>query len=80
MDRLINALIYLKQNPIIGVASGFSSGIILTIEGFLVDETILRLVAATGVWMGAMVAFLTLSLKAIQLLKELFYYFKLKKK
>jgi hypothetical protein len=27
-----------------------------------------------------MVAFLTLSLKSIQLLKELFYYFKLKKK
>jgi hypothetical protein len=71
---------YLNEKPIIGMAGGFSSGIILTVQGFLTDETILNVVAAVGVWMGAMMAFFTLMVKAFTLFRDMYYFFKLKRK
>lgn len=61
----------LTHKPIIGVVSGFGSGILLNVQYFFTDEKVLPVVGAIGVWFGAMVAGLTLILKAIELAEKL---------
>lgn len=63
----------------IGIAGGFSSGIILTIQSFLTNEGLLKIVAAVGVWLGALVALITLLVKLIALCREMYFFFKSKK-
>ena len=58
---------YLNQKPTIGIFSGFGSGVILSVQSFITDEYILKLVAALGVWLGMLVAALTLVLKCVEL-------------
>lgn len=71
---------YLNHKPAIGIAGGFSSGVILTVQSFLTDESLLKIVAAVGVWLGALVAFVTLLAKVISLVREMSFYFKKIKK
>ncbi len=71
---------YLNHKPVIGIAGGFSSGIILTVQSFLTDESLLKIVAAIGVWLGAFVALITLLAKVIALVREMSFYFKKIKK
>ena len=56
----------LTHKPLIGILSGLGSGVILNIQNFFTDETILKLVGAAGVWLGAFVAGLTFILKCIE--------------
>lgn len=58
---------YLTEKPGIGIASGFGSGMLAVVQPAFADENLLHLVAALGVWGGALVAGLTLVLKAIEL-------------
>jgi hypothetical protein len=46
-----------------GIISGFSSGGILFIQNVFTNEVWLRVMAAVGVWAGALVAILTLAIK-----------------
>lgn len=57
---------YLNEKPIIGIISGFSSGILLTIQGFLTDESILKIVAGLGAIAATSVAIITLVIKLIE--------------
>ena len=60
----------LTHKPIIGMVSGFGSGILLSAQHFFTDEKILPVVGAMGVWFGALVAGLTLVLKFIELTEK----------
>ena len=73
----MNLLTYLNHKPAIGVISGFSSGVLLSVQSFITDETVLKVVAALGVWLGAIVAGLTVILKIVDGINKL--YIKLKK-
>lgn len=70
---------YLSNHPVVGIASGFGSGMILTIQSFFTNEVILKIVAGCGVWLGAIVALLTLILKTIEFLTMIYKFFKNKK-
>jgi uncharacterized membrane protein len=59
------------HKPTIGMVSGFGSGILLSIQQFVTDENILKIVAGVGIFLGAMVAFLTVILKLIEVFQKL---------
>lgn len=69
----------LTHKPIIGVVSGFGSGMLLSAQHLLTDEKILPIVAASGVWLGAIVAGLTVILKFIEIGEKLISKYKRKK-
>lgn len=69
----------LSHKPIIGVASGFGSGVLLSFQHLLTDEQILKVVGGVGVWMGAAVACLTVLLKIIELIEKYLSNRKIKK-
>jgi hypothetical protein len=62
-----NSADYLNEHPSVGVLSGFGSGVMLSVQNFFMDEHYLHFVAAMGVWLGTMVAGLTLFLKLCDL-------------
>jgi hypothetical protein len=61
---------YLTEKPIIGGIGGISSGGFLFIRSFLLDEKILQLVSALGVYAGFTLCFLTILLKLIEILSK----------
>ena len=61
----------LTEKPFIGMASGFGSGMLLTVQHFVTDEKILPIVGAMGVWGGAIVALLTVILKTIEVFEKI---------
>ncbi|KAA8483762.1 hypothetical protein BDE36_1772 [Arcticibacter tournemirensis] len=61
------AKMFLTEKPAIGMISGVLSWIMLQVQNVMIDENVLKLVAASGVWCGAIVAALTVILKFIDI-------------
>lgn len=57
--------IFLLEKRGVGMISGCLSWVMLQVQNVMVDENILKFVAATGVWCGALVAALTVVLKVV---------------
>lgn len=57
---------FFTENPGVGIVSGFGSGVLLSVQTFIADEHVLKLISVLGIWGGAAVALLTLILKAIE--------------
>ena len=51
---------YLSEKPTIGIISGFSSAGLASIQTFMLDENILKIVASLGAFGGLIVCFLTI--------------------
>jgi hypothetical protein len=60
----------LNQKPAIGVASGITSGILYFLKSLFTDDLILKWVAGLGIWMGLIVALLTVWLRVIEIRKN----------
>lgn len=61
----------LSDNPEIGISAGFGSGVVFSVQQLVTDENVLKIVAGIGIFLGALVAFLTVILKFIELLQKL---------
>ncbi|SDG68144.1 hypothetical protein SAMN05421827_109142 [Pedobacter terrae] len=70
MIDLKNALTFLTDRPSIGMAGGFGSGLLLSVQSFVTDEHALKIAASLGVVFGMLVAALTLILKCIELVEK----------
>lgn len=70
MIDLKNALTFLTDRPSIGMAGGFGSGLLLSVQSFANDEQTLKIIAGLGVVFGMLVAGLTLILKSIELVEK----------
>jgi hypothetical protein len=57
---------HLRQNPITGIISGFSSVGFIKVQHLLTDDQILKLVAGLGTWCSTALAILTLIVWAIK--------------
>lgn len=80
MSLFSTTIDFLADKPQIGMFSGFGSGAILSIQIFITDESLLKLVAACGVWLGALVALVTLIIKSIELFNKALIYIKSRRK
>ena len=60
----------LNQRPAIGIAGGFTSGILYFLKTLFTDDAVLKWVAGLGIWMGLIVAFLTVWLRVIEIRKS----------
>lgn len=60
---------YINNKPQTGVIAGIGSGLIYFIKTLLTDDLILKVVAGIGIWIGLVVALLTMVLKVIEILK-----------
>jgi len=78
MIYLKNTLNYLTDHPQVGMAGGFGSGMLLSIQSVVTDEHSLKIVAGLGVVFGMLVAAITLVLKFIELGEKLLSKFKRK--
>lgn len=68
----MSVLNYLSKHPSVGTVSGVSSAFFLNIQGVITDESVLKVVAGIGVFLGAAVAFITLILKLIELFNKVY--------
>ncbi|HEY2583051.1 MAG TPA: hypothetical protein VGI43_14655 [Mucilaginibacter sp.] len=59
----------LNQKPAIGIAGGLTSGILYLLKELFTDDLILKWVAGLGIWMGLIVAALTVWLRVIEIRK-----------
>lgn len=62
---------YLSDHPHVGAISGFGSGVFMSANGFFMDEGILRIISVFGVWMGFLIATMTIIIKAFDFYKFL---------
>jgi cyanate permease len=59
----------LNQKPAIGIAGGLTSGILYLLKELFTDDLILKWIAGLGIWMGLIVAALTVWLRVIEIRK-----------
>lgn len=78
MINLKNALNFLCERPSIGMAGGFGSGFLLSIQSILSDENTLKMIAGLGAIFGTVVAGITVVLKGMELSEKLITKFKRK--
>lgn len=57
----------LSEHPVIGIASGLLSSLILALKDFFTDEGILYVIQILGVWLGILIVILTAMIKIIEL-------------
>jgi hypothetical protein len=60
----------LNQKPAIGIASGITSGLLYFLKMLFTDDFILKWVAGLGIWMGLIVALLTVWLRVTEIRKN----------
>jgi hypothetical protein len=60
----------LNQKPEIGIASGFTSGLLYLLKELFTDDLVLKWLAGLGIWMGLIVAVLTVWLRIIEIRKQ----------
>jgi len=60
----------LNQKPAIGIVSGFTSGFLYFLKSLFTNDLILKWVAGLGIWMGLIVALLTVWLRIIEIRKN----------
>ena len=61
----------LNQKPAIGIAGGLTSGILYILKELFTDDQVLKWVAGLGIWMGLIVAALTVWLRVIEIRKRI---------
>lgn len=66
----------LAQKPIIGMVSGVTSWVLMGLQNILIDDSWLKIVGAIGIWLGAIIAFLTCILKLIEFSEKIISYFR----
>ncbi|HEY4326153.1 MAG TPA: hypothetical protein VGN20_19355 [Mucilaginibacter sp.] len=59
----------LNQKPVIGIAGGLTSGILYLLKELFTNDLVLKWVAGMGIWMGLIVAALTVWLRVIEIRK-----------
>jgi hypothetical protein len=57
----------LNNKPIIGAVAGSVSWVLYVIKQLLTDDTILKYIAGTGIWLGIIIALLTIYLKLLEI-------------
>jgi hypothetical protein len=60
----------LNQKPEIGIAGGFTSGLLYLLKELFTDDLVLKWLAGLGIWMGLIVAVLTVWLRVIEIRKQ----------
>jgi hypothetical protein len=60
----------LNQKPAIGIAGGLTSGILYLLKELFTDDLVLKWIAGMGIWMGLIVATLTVWLRVIEISKQ----------
>jgi len=60
----------LNQRPAIGIFSGFTSGVLYFLKTVFTDDLVLKWIAGMGIWMGLLVALLTVWLRVIEIRKS----------
>jgi hypothetical protein len=59
----------LNNKPVIGTFAGFFSWGLYVIKQLLTNDTVLKYIAGTGIWLGILVALLTVYLRLIEIKK-----------
>jgi hypothetical protein len=60
----------LNQKPEIGIAGGLTSGVLYLLKKLFTDDLVLKWVAGLGIWMGLIVAMLTVWLRVMEIRKQ----------
>lgn len=60
----------LNQKPEIGILGGLTSGFLYLLKEIFTDDIILKWIAGLGIWMGLIVAMLTVWLRIIEIRKQ----------
>ena len=58
--------VLLSNKPIIGSIAGFFSWLLYILKELLTNDTILKYIAGTGIWLGILIALLTLYLRIME--------------
>ncbi|MGY0037636.1 hypothetical protein [Pedobacter sp. NJ-S-72] len=65
---------YLINNPKVGAVSGLGSGVLYSLQRFMMDEYILKFVAAVGIWGGTIVTLITVVVWIARIYKRITRY------
>jgi hypothetical protein len=57
----------LNSKPVLGSIAGFASTIIYVIRELLTNDTILKYIAGLGIWLGILIALLTVYLRIVEI-------------
>lgn len=80
MKPVLSALIfikdYLSDHPQIGAFSGLGSGVFLAITSFFTNEAVIKNIGICGVWLGFIIAVMTVFIKIFELTKWSIDFFK----
>jgi len=60
----------LNEKPAIGITAGFTSWALYFIKTLFTDDTLLKWVAGIGIWLGVIVALLTVYLRLMEIRKQ----------
>jgi len=60
----------LNQKPAIGITGGLTSGILYFLKSLFTNDLVLKWVAGLGIWMGLIVAMLTVWLRITEIKKN----------
>jgi hypothetical protein len=71
---------YLSDHPQIGLFSGFGSGLFLAITSFFTNEAVIKAVGICGVWLGFLIAIMTVFIKFFEFIKSSVDFYKKWKK
>ncbi len=57
----------LNDKPVIGIIAGFTSWALYFLKTLFTDDTLLKWVAGAGIWLGVIVALLTVYLRILEI-------------
>ena len=60
----------LNDKPVIGIIAGFTSWALYFLKELFTDDVLLKWVAGVGIWLGVIVALLTVYLRIIEIRKQ----------
>ena len=60
----------LNDKPVIGIIAGFTSWALYFIKVLFTDDLLLKWVAGLGIWLGVIVALLTVYLRIMEIRKQ----------
>jgi len=60
----------LNDKPIIGIIAGFTSWLLYFIKQLFTNDLVLKCMAGIGIWLGVIVALLTVYLRIIEIRKQ----------
>jgi hypothetical protein len=60
----------LNDKPVIGIIAGFTSWVLYFLKELFTDDELLKWIAGVGIWLGVIVALLTVYLRVIEIRKQ----------